>query len=98
MAADPFFIFQNVQLRSVPIELAAGLVLGDACFEEVLLFGQVHCLAHPWEWIVAVVLNWQADTLQPAISNVLDVVAEQVCVEPQRTVKGEDRKRCQRRS
>ena len=71
LGSESVYISQNVRLRSVPVKLSTSLVLGDACLEEVLLFGQVHCFAHPREWIDAVVLNWQADTLQPAISNVL---------------------------
>ena len=60
---------------SIPAQRAAGLVLDHTGFEEILLFLQVHNLAHPWERVGgAWIFFLQTDLRQTTVSDELEVV------------------------
>ena len=51
------------RLKVLPIECPARLVLGHACFEEILLLWKINCLTHPREWVCNTKLHRKSDTL-----------------------------------
>src|SRR5262249_42398768 len=58
-------------------------VLGDPALEEVLLFAEVDRLAHPGEGVAGAVLARQTDSLQAAIGDEVQVLPEEVGVQPE---------------
>ena len=53
-----FFFFSSMttyvsrDVLPLPAQRAASLIICHTCFEEVLLFTQVHHFRHPLEWVV----------------------------------------------
>lgn len=60
-------------LALLPVEFA-GLVLGDPRLKKVLFLRHVDYLRHPGEGVVFVVLTLKADTLEPPVCYVLDIL------------------------
>src|SRR5688572_29565414 len=67
--------------RLIPDEAGTAAVLGDPALEEVLFLAEIDRLAHPGEGIAGPVLPRQADPLQTAVGDVLDVLTEEIGVE-----------------
>ncbi len=64
-----------------PSRASAELVFGDPGLEEVLLLREVDRLRHPGEGILAVVALGEAQALEAAVGDVLDVLGELVGVD-----------------
>jgi len=85
MTLSPFQI--ESRNRLLPVQGAAVLVLDDPCFKEVLFLLEVHCLGHPWEWI----LRFSKDRLEselsaPAVRNEVHVLLAQACTQAEKSV------------
>ena len=68
------------------LDAAAGLVFGNAGFEEIFLFFKVNDFAHPGKRISAFILLGQAKLFQTAISYVLHVFTQHRHIQSQNPV------------
>src|SRR5687768_5106747 len=72
----------------IPAKRGSAAVLRHPGLEEVLLLAQVDGFAHPGEGVAcAAVLLGQADALQAAVRDVLDVLVEEVDVQAHHAVR-----------
>src|SRR5579862_8970548 len=62
--------------KGLPSQCRGRLVLCDARFEEVFLLTEVDGFAHPREWVLRAVEGFEADALEAAVGDILDIFAE----------------------